>query len=202
VFTDAVVGESAERGANLAPGCSIRVVATTNGPRSDRDLTSELLERIASGELGAKLRSQVASWHPGAGREEVEEAFQQACLLAARGCRGQTEGEVFTWLRTTTRRELGHMQRRLRSRSRRELLVDVTAPDFQVADVAAVAPDDALIEREAQAEVERVARAVLCRLSERQRQVVVLHSLGWRRSKIAEQLGMTPRGLMWVHRPS
>jgi len=82
-------------------------------------------------------------------------------LIAERGCRGQTEGEVFTWLRTTTHHELGHKQRRTRSRARREL-VDVTAPEFAIADAAALAPDEQLIEREDQAEVERVARAVLC----------------------------------------
>jgi DNA-directed RNA polymerase specialized sigma24 family protein len=76
------------------------------------------------------LRSQVVSWHPGVSRDEVDEAFQEACLLAGRSCRGQTEGEVYTWLRTTTHRELGHMRRRSRSRSQRELLTDVTAPEF------------------------------------------------------------------------
>ena len=71
--TDGLVGESAERGANLAPGSSLAVVAMTNGLRADRDLRSELIVRIASGDLGAKLRSQVASWHSGAGRDDVEE---------------------------------------------------------------------------------------------------------------------------------
>jgi DNA-directed RNA polymerase specialized sigma24 family protein len=122
----------------------VAVVAIRNELRSNRAVTSALLEQIASGELGPKLHSKVASWHPGARRDEVEEAFQEACLLAERSCRGQTEGEVFTWLRTTTHRELGHMQRRSRSRSRRELLTDVTAPDFTIADAAALAPDELL----------------------------------------------------------
>jgi hypothetical protein len=60
-----------------------------------------LIERIVSGERGAMLRSQVVAWHPGVTRDEVDEAFQEACLLAGRSCRGQTEGEVYTWLRTT-----------------------------------------------------------------------------------------------------
>jgi hypothetical protein len=36
-------------------------MATTNGLRSDRDVTGESIERIASGALGAKLSSQVPS---------------------------------------------------------------------------------------------------------------------------------------------
>src|SRR5215207_968134 len=195
VFTDAVVGESAERGANLAPGCSIRVVATTNGPRADRDLTSEMIERIASGELGAKLRSQVASWHPGAGRDELEEAFQEACARAERSCRGQSEGEVFTWLRTTTHRELGHIRKRAWRRSQQELLVDTSAVELQPVAGAARAPEAELIDRENQAEVERVTHAVLERLFERQRAIAALHCHGRRRPEIAEHLGMTPRSV-------
>jgi DNA-directed RNA polymerase specialized sigma24 family protein len=65
-------------------------------------VTRALIVQIAGGELGAKLRSQVKRWHPGATRDQVEDAFQEACARAERSCRGQSEGEVFTWLRTTT----------------------------------------------------------------------------------------------------
>ena len=94
-------GDVAERGANSCPSPSIEVVAVTNALRSDQDLTRGLIEQIARGELGAKLRSQVATWHPDANRDEIDEAFQEACLRAQGRCRGQTQGEVFTWLRTT-----------------------------------------------------------------------------------------------------
>ena len=181
-------------GANFAPGASIEAVAVTNGLRPGPQVTRGLIEHIASGQLGGKLRSQVASWHPGVSRDEVDEAFQEACLAAQRSCRGQTEGEVFTWLRTTTHRELGHMERRARTRSRRELLTDVAAPDFQLA-VVGQRPEDVLIEREDQEEVGRVTRAILARLSERQCQIVALHSHGLRRPAIAEHLGMTPRSV-------
>jgi RNA polymerase sigma factor (sigma-70 family) len=149
------------------------------------------MEEIAGGQLGAKLRSQVAAWHPGVSRDEVDEAFQEACLRAEGRCRGQTEGEVFTWLRTTTHRELGQMKRR----TRREVLVDTSSPEFQVAAVADAPPEQLLLESEAEAEVESVSRAVLARLSERQRQVIALHSHGRQRAEIAEHLGMTPRSV-------
>ena len=184
-----------DRGASFLLGSSIQAVAATRQPRSDRDLTRGLIERIVSGERGAMLRSQVVSWHPGVSRDEVDEAFQEACLLAGRSCRGQTEGEVYTWLRTTTHRELGHMRRRSRSRSQRELLTDVTAPEFQLAAVEERRPEDVLIDQEDQAELERVTDSVLARLSERQRQIVVLYSHGRRRPEIAEHLGVTPRSV-------
>lgn len=100
-LTDGHADEFFERGANSCPSGSIEVVAATNGLRSDQDLTRGLVEYIARGELGAKLRSQVASWHPTASRDEVDDAFQEACLRADGRCRGRTEGEVLTWLRTT-----------------------------------------------------------------------------------------------------
>ena len=109
-------------------------------------------------------------------------------------CRGQSEGEVFTWLRTTTHRELGHIRKRA-APVRRELLVDISAVELQPVAGAARAPEDELIDREDQAEVERVTRAVLERLSERQRAIVALHSHGRRRPEIAEHLGMTPRSV-------
>ena len=181
----------AGRGANSCARASIEVVAVTNGLRSDQDLTRGLIEEIARGDLGAKLRSQVAAWHPNASRDEVDEAFQEACLRAEGRCHGQTEGEVFTWLRTTTRRELGHMKRR----AGREVPVDITAAEFQVVAVADAPPEQLLLESEAEAEVERVTHAVLSRLSERQRQVIALHSHGRQRAEIAAHLGMTPRSV-------
>jgi DNA-directed RNA polymerase specialized sigma24 family protein len=79
----------------------MEVVAVTNAVRPDQDLTRALIEEIAGSELGAKLRLQVAASHPQASRDEIADAFQEACLRAGGHCRGRTEGDVFTWLRTT-----------------------------------------------------------------------------------------------------
>jgi RNA polymerase sigma factor (sigma-70 family) len=190
--------EFPDRGANFSRQPSMEVVAVSNAVRSDRDLTTALIEQIAGGELGAKLRSQVAGWHPQASREEIDDAFQEACLRAGGRCRGRTEGEVFTWLRTTTHRELWLIKRR----AGRELLVDpvelskrnVMAPVFQAAAVEG-APDQVLLDKEGETEVTTLTDAVLARLSERQRQVIALHSHGRQRAEIAEQLGITPRSV-------
>ena len=164
-------------------------MAAINRHRSDRELTRALVERIARGERRAALRSQVAAWRPGASVEHVEEALQEACLRAERACYGQTEDEVFAWLRTTARRELA----RIHERARREVPVDAAELALRVGIGAAVGPEEELIEREDGAEVERAAHAVLGRLSERQRQIAALHARGRKRPQIAAHLGMTPR---------
>jgi len=130
-------------------------------------------------------------WHPGCTHEQVEEAVQQACMLASRSCRGQTEDEVFAWLRTTARRELG----RSRQRGRREVPVDTDTLNTLAGIGAALAPEEELIERDDDVEVERVAHAVLGRLSERQREIAALHAHGRKRPQIAAHLGITPRSV-------
>jgi RNA polymerase sigma factor (sigma-70 family) len=175
----------------LRPGASIRVVAAINGHRSGREVTRALVERAACGEPAARLRSQVAAWRPGATGEQVEEAVQQACLLAARSCRGQSEREVFAWLRTTARRELARSQQR----ARRELPVDPHVLSLLPGAGVAAAPEQQLIDDQDDLEVERVAHAVLGRLSERQREIIALHVRGRGRPQLAAHLGMTPRSV-------
>jgi len=169
----------------------LNVVATTIGQRPGAEVTRALLENIASGVQGARLRAQVAGWHREARGDQVEDAFQEACARAERSCRGQTEGEVYTWLRTTMHRELGHM----RHRARREVLVDVCAPGFDAADRSTPGPDEQLIAREDEAELEHVTGALLARLSHRDREIAALHSHGLRRPQIAERLGITNRAV-------
>jgi RNA polymerase sigma factor (sigma-70 family) len=167
----------------------MKVVAATNGHQSGREVTQALVERAACGEPGAALRSQVAAWRPGATSEQVEDAVQQACLLATRSCRGQSEGEVFAWLRTTARRELA----RSRQRGQREVPVDSEALSLLPGAGVAPAPEQELVDRDGDADVDRVAHAVLERLSERQRAIVALHARGGKRPQIAMHLGLTPR---------
>jgi hypothetical protein len=150
--TVVVCDDFAARGANFSRQRSIEVVAVRNAVRPDQDLTRALIAEIARGPLGAKMRSQLAAWHPQASRDEIDEAFQEACLRAAGRCRGRTEGEVFTWLRTTTHRELWLMKRRVR----REVLVDITAGKFARAAVDA-APEQLLLDKAGDAEVASMA---------------------------------------------
>jgi RNA polymerase sigma factor (sigma-70 family) len=170
-------------------------VRAIDGSGSEREVTRRLIEGIVGGVHGARLRAQVAAWNPGASREEVAEAFQEACGVAMRSCRGQSEGEVYVWLRTTTHRELGHMRRRGWKRAARERPTDASNSHFESLSPIAPGPEDALLEQERVAELDELAGAVLAALSERQRQIVALHTRGCRRPEIARRLGVTPRSV-------
>lgn len=178
-----------EEGANASAAPSLRGMPAHTPQVTGPQRTLELLEEIASGQRGAQLRAQVATASRGSTPEQVEEAFQEACLRATRGCRGQTMGEVYVWLRKTT----GTLLRDARDRVKREILVDHGAREFRAEDLAAARPDDVVIEREERAELDALTMAILDRLCERERAIAILHSHGYARKEIAERLGLTPR---------
>lgn len=153
------------------------------------DQTRRLLEEIAGGQRGAQLRAQIAAANRGSTPDQVEEAFQEACLRATRGCRGQTMGEVYVWLRKTT----GTLLRDARERLKREVLVDQSATEFLMEDTGTTRPEDEVIRREERAELDALTRTILDRLCERERTIAILHSHGYARKEIAQRLGLTPR---------
>jgi RNA polymerase sigma factor (sigma-70 family) len=178
-----------EVGANSSAHPSSERMARTNGHAAGKEVTRALLEEIVSGQRGDALRAQVAAWNREATWEQVEEAFQEACARATRLCTGQTMGEVYTWLRTTTHREVGDM----RERVKREIPVDVSNAALESTDASLASPVDVLIEREDRVELNRLTFALLDRLAERERQIAVLHSHGLERKEIARHMGVTPR---------
>lgn len=180
-----------EVGANFDASPSSDGMATHTTRSSGQARTRELLEEIAGGQRGAQIRGQVAAApaNRGATPEQVEEAFQEACLRAAAGCHGQTMGEVYVWLRKTT----GTLLKDMRDRLKREVLVDHTAPDFHAVDMSTATPDEIVIRREELAELDRLTMAILDRLCEREQTIAVLHSHGFARKEIADRLGLTTR---------
>jgi hypothetical protein len=144
------------------------------GVSPGRERTRALLEEIAGGRRGAQLRGQVAAAKRGATREQIEEAFQEACLKAGRSCRGQTMGEVYKWLLKSTDSLVDDMRDRLK----REILVDHSSTEFRTADPSLAPTDEVVIKREERAELDRLTRAILERLGEREQKVAVLHSHG------------------------
>lgn len=189
------VGKS--RGANFSRVPSSGCMPTVSGHhpsagaagRLGADTTRSLLEAIAVGSRGERLRATVAAWNRGATQEQVDEAFQEACARAAQHCRGQSIGEVYVWLRTTTHRHLSEM----REQGQREIPVDISSAVFESSDASFASPPDVLIEREDRAEVRRVMLGMIGALAERERQIAVLHSRGLARNEIARHLGITPR---------
>jgi RNA polymerase sigma factor (sigma-70 family) len=164
-------------------------MASTIGCPRGPERTRALLEEIAAGRRGVQLRAQVLAAKRGATREQVEEAFQEACLKAARRCRGQTMGQVYTWLRMATDSNVDDMRDRLK----REVLVDHSAAEFQAVDASLAPPDEVLIKREERAELDELTVAILDRLAERERKIAMLHCHGLARKEIASHLGVTPR---------
>jgi hypothetical protein len=150
-----------------------RMASTIGCPRGP-ERTRALLEEIAAGRRGVQLRAQVLAAKRGATREQVEEAFQEACLKAARRCRGQTMGQVYTWLRMATDSNVDDMRDRLK----REVLVDHSAAEFQAVDASLAPPDEVLIKREERAELDELTVAILDRLAERERKIAMLHCHG------------------------
>jgi RNA polymerase sigma factor (sigma-70 family) len=156
-----------------------------------RERTRALLEQIAGGDAALRLRRQVLGWNDGSTVEQVEDAFQEACARAQASCRGQVEGEVYAWLRTTTHHCLG----RMRERRDREPLAEQPFEDLDPGVVCAPGVDVMVLEQETRAEVEDVAKLVLDRLSQRQRNVAALHTRGFHRREIAEYLQTSPRAV-------
>jgi hypothetical protein len=178
-----------ERGAKTGASPSDEGMAVDIGISQGPERTRALLEEIAGGRRGAQLRGQVAAVKRGATREQIEEAFQEACLKAGRSCRGQTMGEVYKWLLKTTDSIVDDMRDRLK----REVLVDHSAKEFQAVDPSLSPPDELLIKREERAELDELTLAILERLGERERKIAVLHSHGLARNDIARHLRITPR---------
>ena len=178
-----------EVGAKIVASPSCGGMAIDVGVPPGPERTRALLAEIAGGRRGAQLRGQVAAVKRGATREQIEEAFQEACLKAGRSCRGQTMGEVYKWLLKTTDSTVDDMRDRLK----REVLVDHSAKEFQTVDPSLAPPDEVLIKREERAELDELTLAILERLDERERKVAVLHSHGLARNEIARHLGVTAR---------
>ena len=158
--------------------------------------TQGLIERIAGGQRGEELRLQLAARYPGASRDEIEEAFDEACFKATRSCPCRSERQVFAWLRTTTRNELADIRARNLRLARGEVLAGAgEALDFDSVGQAEAAPgpEEEVLDRERREEVDTIAQTVLSGLSERQRRIVALHADGYRRRQIAQRLGTSPR---------
>jgi DNA-directed RNA polymerase specialized sigma24 family protein len=180
---------TADAGAKIGASPSCRDMAADVGVPPGPERTRALLVEIAGGRRGMQLRGQVAAAKRGATREQIEEAFQEACLKAGRSCRGQTMGEVYKWLLKTTDSIVDDMRERLK----REVLVEHSAKEFQTVDPTLAPPDEVLIKREERAELDQLTLAILDRLDERRRKVAVLHSHGLARNDIARHLGVTAR---------
>src|SRR3954465_11517803 len=144
-------------GANFSSRASCIDMAIQTEVPAGGERTRAFLVEIAGGHRAVQWRGQVAAAKRGATREQIEEAFQEACLRAGRGCRGQTMGEVYKWLLKTT----DSLVDDARARLKREVLVDHSAPAFQRPDPSLAPPDEVLIKREERAELKHLTPGIL-----------------------------------------
>jgi hypothetical protein len=176
-------------GAKFAARPSWWGMATETGFPPGPERTRALLEQVAGSWRAEQLRGQVMSANRGATRDQLDEAFQEACAKATSRCDGQTLGAVYLWLLRTTESTLKDMRVHLKS----EVLVDQAMTEFPTTDPSLAQPDEVVIRREEREEIDRLALAILERLDDRGRNVAVLHSNGVQRNDIAAHLGITPR---------
>ena len=117
----------------------------------------------------------------------MEEALQDACARAVTPgcCRGTSEGEVYTWLRSVALSRI--RDRREHARHRHELLVAWASdgPDEPAGEQGA---DVEVLRREKERELDELAKLAVTHMTERQRSVVALASHDFRVKQIARRL--------------
>jgi RNA polymerase sigma factor (sigma-70 family) len=163
----------------------------TTGPIPARP--QELLQQLLENGRGDRLRSELAG-ATGAEPELVEEALQDACARAVTPgcCRGTSEGEVYTWLRSVALSRI--RDRREHARHRHELLVAWASdgPDEPAGEPGA---DVEVLRREKERELDELAKLAVRHMTERQRSVVALASHDFRVKQIARRLDTSARSV-------
>jgi DNA-directed RNA polymerase specialized sigma24 family protein len=145
--------------------------------------TRDLLERIAAGPTGARLRAELASRHRDLDRDEVEDAFQEALKRALVACRAEREYQVYSFLRVTMRNCLSDD----RYRGGRERSEDTHGPTLSAAIDDGLSPEAQLARSEDLQELDELRSSVTARLGERQRRVLAMRVEGLDVSAIAER---------------
>ncbi|HSS43034.1 MAG TPA: sigma-70 family RNA polymerase sigma factor [Solirubrobacterales bacterium] len=149
-----------------------------------------VLQSLVRGKRGEALRAQLAARYPDSPADSIEEAIQYACKSFLDEAEGITApGQVYSWIRTAAHRSLG----RETDRHHRELVVDPVEDGLDQIAVEDDSPAEELIALEDDADLELLVREVSSSLSDRRRDVLALHGAGYRRSQIAERLGLPER---------
>lgn len=152
--------------------------------------TDALLDSLVSGERGGKLRTQLAGRFPECSADQIEDALQYGCksfLDEAEDVSGP--GAIYKWIRTAAFRYLN----READRHRRELAVDPAEDGIVTFAADEPGPVEELIAQEDDADLAMLVEEVSSSLSDRRRDVLALYSAGYKRSQIADRLGLTER---------
>jgi RNA polymerase sigma factor (sigma-70 family) len=185
------VTEAGSEGANFSPSRPVVVMPFDSAtPATENGTTDAVLQSLIRGKRGEALRAQLAARYPDSPADAIEEAIQYACKSFLDEAEGITApGQVYSWIRTAAHRSLG----READRHHRELAVDPGEVGLDQIAVEDTSPAEELIAIEDDIELEMLVHEVSSSLSERRRDVLALHGAGYRRSQIAERLGLPER---------
>lgn len=185
------VTEAGSEGANFSPSRPVVVMASESAtPTTENGTADAVLQSLIRGKRGEALRAQLAARYPDSPADAIEEAIQYACKSFLDEAEGITApGQVYSWIRTAAHRSLG----READRHHRELAVDPGEVGLDQIAVEDTSPAEELIALEDDIDLEMLVHEVSSSLSERRRDVLALHGAGYRRSQIAERLGLPER---------
>ena len=154
-------------------------------------ITRELLERIAAGPTGERLRLELASRHQGLSRDEVDDAFQEALKRALVACRAKHEYEAYSFLCVTMRNCL----RDGSYRTGRERSEQNDGPTLGGAVDQRPTPDAQFARTENREELHELRSSVIERLGARQRRVLAMRVDGLGVQAIAEREAASPKAI-------
>jgi RNA polymerase sigma factor (sigma-70 family) len=184
---------TATRGGSTFPTrCSVVVMDPSRSTATASGGAEALFSSFVQGERGGKLRSQLESLHREASAEEIEDAIQTACDRFVDKAEGiSAPGQVYAWIRTTAHRVLS------REEDHRlwELPVDPTDVSLQELAAEEPGPEEETIEHEDEAELVALVHEVADSLPDRKREILALHSAGYKRPEIASRLGLSERAI-------
>lgn len=135
-------------------------------PTIASESAAELLRDYVAGERGQKLRSQLASKHPGRSPEEIEDAVQTACKCFLEEAEGiEAPGQVYAWIRTAAH----HALNREAEHRGWELVVDSVEGGLATAAAKDAGPEEEVIASEEESELVSLVHEVASCLPERKR---------------------------------
>jgi RNA polymerase sigma factor (sigma-70 family) len=172
-----------ERLLKSPPRQAIEVADAKAVPQRASWATRGLVERIAAGPSGERLRAELASRHRDRSRDEIDDAFQEALKRALVACRAEREYQVYSFLRVTMRNCLSDG----RHREAHESVGEDNGPAFRDAIDERLTPEAQLARDEDRVELRELSRSVTGRLSDRQRRVLALRVEGLDVHTIAER---------------
>ena len=158
-------------------------VTERSSPRQASPITRGLIERIAAGPTGARLRRELAIRHRDLSSDEIDDAFQEAVKRALIACRGEREYEVYSFLRVTMRNCLSDRRHRVAH----ECSEDSDGATLAGAIDERLSPAGQVARRESRQELYELRCAVISRLGERQRRVFTMRVEGLDVRTIAER---------------